>query len=330
MQFHKVWYRYTRYRTEMPRPESVESGRHADYARFVIGGMSEGPTDGDREAIRDALSVLAHDIRLDILLALLEGWAGVHTEPQRYSDLMDAVGMEDSGKFNYHLDRLRGVYVERVEGGYAPTAGATALYRAVLAHQPTEETDRAGELDETCPNCGGSVLERHERSFLTYECADCEDWPGVTYSFPANGLGGRTASERRQAMSYRAGYHIGLARTGQCPFCAGRVQVEFDPRSDWADSEESPVVALACDTCTWQVVTGVLTPLQFEPRVAGALTRVDIDPPVMELPGVETRVERVSAGPTRRAVSVDTDGGSLRVVVDDSLGVHSVDSVTES
>jgi hypothetical protein len=287
--------------------------------------MPDSPTDGDREAVRDAFSLLAHDIRLDIVLALLEGWAGVHTEPQRYSDLMGAVGMEDSGKFNYHLDRLRGVYVEKVEEGYVPTAAATALYRAVLAHRPTEETTRTQELDETCPNCGGTVVERYERSFLSHECADCEDWPGATYSFPANGLRDRTGRERQRAMAYRAGYHIGLARTGQCPFCAGRVQVQFDPQADWAEQEGSSV-ELACDTCTWRVVVAVLTPLQFEPPVAAALTRVGVDLPLTGFHDIETGVERVSTDPVRRAVTIEADGGAVTALVDDELGIHSVDA----
>jgi hypothetical protein len=290
--------------------------------------MSEGSTDGDRESVKDALSVLAHEIRLDIVLALLEGWAGVHTEPQRFSELMDAVEVKDSGKFNYHLNRLRGVYVEKVEDGYVPTAAATALYRAVLAHQPAEETPPTGELDGACPNCGGSVVERYERSFLTYECTDCEDWPGVTYSFPANGLRGRTAAERQQAVMHRADYHIGLARTGQCPFCAGQVQVQFDTQADWVERGESPAVELVCDTCSWRVVVSVLTPLQFEPRVAAALIRVGVDPPLTGSHTTEASVERVSEDPVRRAVTAETDEGTVTVVVDDELAVQSVDSVT--
>lgn len=287
--------------------------------------MPDDPADEDREAVRDALSVLAHDIRLDIVLALLEGWAGVHTEPQRYSELMDAVGMADSGKFNYHLDKLRDVYVEKVEEGYVPTAGATALYRMVLAHRPTEETTRRSKLDGACPDCGGTVVERYERSFLSHECADCEDWPGMTYSFPANGLRGRTGPERQQAVTYRAGYHIGLARTGQCPFCAGRVQVQFDPQTDWAEHETSSV-ELACDSCTWRVVVTVLTPLQFEPRVAAALTGVGVDLPLTGSHEIKTDVERVSADPVRRAVTIETDGGAVTAVVDDELGIHAVNS----
>ena len=282
-------------------------------------------SDGDREAVRDALSVLAHDIRLDIVLALLDGWAGVHTEPQSFSELMDAVGVTDSGKFNYHLDRLRGVYVEKADGGYLPTAGATALYRAVLAHRPTEERTQTDTLSDTCPVCGGTVTERYERSFLTVECTSCEDWPGVTYAFPANGLRGRAGGERLDTMATRASYHIGLARTGQCPFCAGHTQVQFDPPTDWAEDNGSPSVELACDTCSWWVVVGLLAPLQFAPQVVSALTEIGVEPRSTEFHDIETRAERVSEDPVRQALSVATAEGSMRVVVDADLGVQSVE-----
>jgi len=289
--------------------------------------MPDGPAE-NREAVRDALSVLAQDIRLDIVLALLENWAGVHTEPRQFSELMDAVGVTDSGKFNYHLDKLRGVYVQKVEGGYVPTAGATALYRAVLAHRPTEERAQTGTLSDACPACGGTLTERYERSFLTVECTACEDWPGITYAFPANGLRGRTGGERLDAMATRAGYHIGLARTGQCPFCAGHTQMQFDPTADWDKTDDSLSVELGCDTCSWRVVVSPLAPLQFEPRVVAALAEAGIEPLSVESRDIETRTERVSAEPVRRAVTVETDEGTVRVVVDDDLDVHSVEVST--
>jgi hypothetical protein len=284
--------------------------------------MSGESTDGDGEMLREAVSLLAHDIRVDILLALLDGWAGVHTEPRGYAELMRAVGIEDSGKFNYHLGRLRGVYVEKVEDGYVPTAAATALYRAVLAHRPTERTTRTGTVAGGCPNCGGTVAERYERSFLTVECTECEAWPGVTYSFPVNGLRGRTGGERLEALTTRASHHVGLAQTGQCPFCAGRVEVQFDPEVDWMRNGDVPPVELACDTCSWLVVVGVLTPLQHQPRVAAALTTVGAEPPLDD--GFETTVDRDPEGPGRLVVEVQAEDGVTQVAVDDELTVRDV------
>jgi len=235
---------------------------------------------GGRAGVREAFSLLAHDIRLDIVLALLENWAAVYTEPQSYSELMDAVGMEDSGKFNYHLDKLRGVYVEQVDDGYVPTASATALYRAVLAHRPTETDTATGELDEVCPHCGGALVERYERSFFTLDCAGCDSWEPITYAFPKNGLRDREGTQRYRAVMERASYHVGLARTGQCPFCAGRVQFEFAP--DWVGETDPPSVEMTCATCTWTVGIALLTPLRFAPRVAAALVRIGAEKPAID------------------------------------------------
>ena len=289
-------------------------------------GRDEGP-DGDRASIREAFSLLAHDIRLDIVLALLENWAAVYTEPQSYSDLMDAVGMRDSGKFNYHLDKLRGVYVEQVEDGYVPTASAVALYRTVLAHRPTETTTEAGELDEPCPHCGGTLVEQYERSFFTLDCTDCDSWELLTYVFPRNGLRDRTGRERYRAVESRADYHTGLARTGQCPFCAGPVTFHFDPE----DVEGTPpLVGMTCDICTWHVGVTLLTPLRFVPRVAAALLDLGIEPPVIEADTVvEMAGEIRSQEPFRVALEVETEGGTATVVADDDLAVQSVDVTVE-
>jgi len=284
--------------------------------------MAGGEDDSaERAGVRDAFSLLAHDIRLDIVLALLEEWAAVYTEPQSYSELMAAVEIEDSGKFNYHLDKLRGVYVVEVEDGYVPTASATALYRAVLAHRPTEAANST-ERERPCPHCGGTLVERYERSFFTVECDGCENWSLMTYSFPQNGLRGRGAEQRHRAVEQRASYHVGLARTGQCPFCAGRVAIEFDP--DWVE-DDAPSVEMSCGTCTWTVGIDVLTPLRFDPQVGGALHRIGVTDPIVDSRSLGSLTARVrSEDPFRLAVDVETADGEATIVVDDDLDVHSV------
>ncbi|WP_408959327.1 ArsR/SmtB family transcription factor [Natrinema sp. 74] len=283
-------------------------------------------TDGESAAaVRDAFSLLGHEIRLEILLALLEDWHAVYTEPRSYAELMDAVGMRDSGKFNYHLDKLRGVYVREVEGGYVPTAAVTALYRAVLAHRPAERPADARTpsdptpIDSRCPRCDAEAVLRYERGFVTVACSACEEWPGFTYPFPKNGFAGRSADAVARETARRARFHVGLARTGQCPFCAGTTTV--DPRlEDGAD-----IVEISCDTCTFLVGVDPLSPLLRDGRVAAALTDigVDLERPDWERPAPTTRVE--SSDPVRIALAVEGDTGTATIVVDDSLTVRSID-----
>ncbi|OAQ52739.1 transcriptional regulator [Natrinema mahii] len=282
------------------------------------------PDDESAAAVRDAFSLLGHEIRLEILLALLEDWHAVYTEPRSYAELMDAVGMRDSGKFNYHLDKLRGVYVREVEDGYVPTAAVTALYRAVLAHRPSEggrdwTPPEPTPIDSECPQCGAEAVLRYERGFVTVACPDCEAWPGFTYPFPTNGFAGRSADAVARETARRARFHVGLARTGQCPFCAGTTTV--DPR---LEPESEDIVEITCDTCTFLVGVDPLSPLLRDGRVAAALADVgiDLERPDWELPAPTTRVE--SRDPVRFVLAVEGDTGTATIVVDDSLSVRSV------
>jgi hypothetical protein len=282
--------------------------------------MAETPA--ERAAAREAFSDLAHETRLDILLALLSEWRAADTEPQRYASLMDAVGMEDSGQFNYHLQQLRGTYVRKVEGGYVPTGTATALYRAVLAYEPTVSTaSRSFTVDETCPDCGTAVVATYERDFLSVACPDCEARVGrFTYAFPSNGLSGRDDREVLAAVHQRARHHVSLARTGQCPFCAGTTTVDLF-REQFSDPDAHDI-EITCDTCTFVVGVSLLFAVSMDARVTAAL--VDLGVPVdtaytWAFPQPEPRVS--GSDPLRVTVKVEREGKTASITVDETLDV---------
>ena len=273
--------------------------------------------------VREAFALLGHEIRLDILLALISEWRAAHTEPRSYSELMGAVGMEDSGKFNYHLSKLRGAYVRKVEDGYVPTAAATALYRTVLGTDPAGESVTAEfEVGKPCPDCCGELRGEYEGDFLSVVCTECGSLAGhFTYPFPVNGLAGRTDREVLSAVRRRAEHHISLARSGQCPFCAGTTTATVlaeDLDGEGHDAE------ITCDTCTFVVGVRLLFALSLDRRVAAALVALDV--PVTaenwELP--EPTADVLARDPLRVALAVETDAGSARIVVDGDLAVESV------
>ncbi|MFB6205986.1 MAG: ArsR family transcriptional regulator [Haloglomus sp.] len=281
------------------------------------------PGNGEQSRPREAFSLLGHDLRLDILLALLDHWQAARTEPRRYSDLMRAVGLQDSGKFNYHLGRLRGVYVRKRDDGYVPTAAATALYRAVLAHRPTRGTASV-ELDPglTCPACGADMAAEHEAGFLSLRCPACDDLEAAfTYPFPENGLEGRPGAAVVRAAYDRARAEIGLARRGQCPDCGGRTSrtVDLPPTSDGRS------VTIDCGTCTWGVETGILLPVLSAPPVGGALSAVGLsaDAFAWKLPTPETAV--VDADPWQAELRIEGPDGTATVTIDGDLHVRTVE-----
>lgn len=285
---------------------------------------------------KEVFSLLAHEIRIDILLASLRQWQAVHTEPQRYSELMRAVGIRDSGKFNYHLNRLRGAFVHKTEDGYVPTGAATALYRAVIAHRPTETVSRSAvTLDRHCLECESPLELSYERDFLTIECPTCEgERHSITYPLPANAFEGRTDDELARMMYDRARAHISMARSGQCPECAGTTTRTIrldtvngtDGPIESDDSQDASRIMISCDTCRWEVRCGMLLALLPDARVAGGLAEVDVPvdtafPWELPTPTVQfvddSEITLTIKGPT----------GAVEVIIDYDLNIHSVSRV---
>lgn len=85
--------------------------------------------DGENQpAPWEVFAVLGDEDRFRILRAL---W---HAQgPVPFSTLHDRVGIRDSSRFNYHLDRLTGTFVAEREDGYDLTDFAERLLPALLA-----------------------------------------------------------------------------------------------------------------------------------------------------------------------------------------------------
>jgi len=64
----------------------------------------------------EAYALLADGTRVAIVRAL-----GESDGPRSFTALRERVGIRDSGRFNYHLQRLVGTFVERTECGYVLT-----------------------------------------------------------------------------------------------------------------------------------------------------------------------------------------------------------------
>jgi len=65
----------------------------------------------DPAAVSDALELLSDETRLAVVLELAAADAVPDGDPLSFSTLRDRVGVRDSGRFNYHLDRLRERFV---------------------------------------------------------------------------------------------------------------------------------------------------------------------------------------------------------------------------
>lgn len=96
--------------------EDCEATEATDAGTTTAPGAESG-THGDPAAVTDTFTLLSDETRVRIVLALYDA----SEEAVRFSDLRSRVGVRDGGRFNYHLDRLRGHLVEKTGAGYALT-----------------------------------------------------------------------------------------------------------------------------------------------------------------------------------------------------------------
>lgn len=119
------------------------------------------------DSLADTLSLLAHDVRIDILRSLAADG------PLSFSELKSRVGVRDSGRFNYHLTELCRRFLRETEDGYdlnyrgerlVVAAGGADPGSVEGEASPYESADEAtlGDSDRTdaCPVCGKGGCDR--------------------------------------------------------------------------------------------------------------------------------------------------------------------------
>ena len=127
----------------------------------------------------EVFALLADDTRVAILQALWE----TEGEGATFSELREAVGMRDSGQFNYHLAQLVGHFVEKIDDCYRlQPAGknvVTAIYSGVVTENPPRERER---IDEPCPYCEESIYVELRPEGIAKYCPECPGFYGKTSS----------------------------------------------------------------------------------------------------------------------------------------------------
>ena len=277
-----------------------------------------------------AFSILADATRIEILRALWEA----DGQTASFSDLREAVGVRDSGKFNYHLGKLTGRFVEKSDEGYTlRTAGQNVVGSLLAGTYTVEAAIDPIELDESCPFCEGALTfdyvdERGE--------VDCESCPFDT-SFPVPpGAFADCPVERFPQVADRYLKTLLIqAKNGFCAACEGRVDPQIgtfdelgsiDPPTGF---DENVVVVYDCDRCGAGTQVNLATIMLEHPVVAGFHYELGTDVtriPVWQLGTVdgEPQSTLLEDGSGARVTYVVGDA-RLTVTVDRSLEVVDVD-----
>lgn len=286
----------------------------------------------------EAFGVFSHEIRVETVLALWE--ASDHAMP--FGDLRAAVGVDDKGKFNYHLSKLSGQFVDRTDGEYELTYAGHRLVDAIQSgvfHRtgPTERT----EIDSECRECGGGQVFEYADHIVTVRCRDCSE-TALEYPFDPGGLGGRSGREVVRAFSRQVMHGWSRASSGICPTCSGPVGAAVvdrgaDPGATdhmyyrEAIFDDHPVFGtLECQRCSFYNYVPVGAVLLTHPGIAGPLFEAGVDVReqyLWELPFLvdSDRITVLARDPWRVAVSVSIGDSERRAVLGEDLDVRRIE-----
>jgi len=216
--------------------------------------------DADVLSAADVLSFLGDQHRLDILETLYgeRSEPGLDAPSATYSELQAATGIEDSGRFNYHLSRLTDHFVEKVDGAYrlrAPGKEIVLLLRRGTLTDPLEFDYRPTE--RTCFRCGAPVEVAYEGSLVLTRCTEC---PGYVVEdsvpeglvtgtlFPPAGAADRDPSQLLDLAHDRFEHWIGMMAAGLCPECGGDVTASLTACPEHAGVPQNGSEPVRCET----------------------------------------------------------------------------------
>ncbi|WP_330631122.1 ArsR/SmtB family transcription factor [Halocatena halophila] len=279
----------------------------------------------DPVAVRDAFSLLSDETRVQILLCLFD-----RDDPCTFSELRAHAGIEDSGRFNYHLGQLVGTFVRKQSGqgttGYTLTYAGNRIVGSIASGSFTREVSiESQRLAASCVRCDTRLKLQYESEQLSVACCSCE------YSLISAGvppaLIERTGHDDLPTTFERwARSSHGHVTNGFCWRCDGPVSttlVDLDAIPD-AFADLLPV-ELTCEWCgaTYSSVVGGLV-LGASPVIVFHYEHgIDIaTTPLWELSWpFEPHAAIRSTDPLSIDVWIELDGDRLELVLDETFAI---------
>jgi len=270
-----------------------------------------------------AFEALADETRVAIVDALAERRRDPACDGGlSFSELRRTVGTGDSGRLNYHLDRLRGRFVYEGETGYRLTyAGqqiAAAIRSGIYAN-----VERDPELVEgACPFCDTPVTATYRHGHLTVTCGNDHTVFGT--DLPPGVVADRTLDEVLRPGTRRLYHALELGREGVCVRCYGPTERSVDDTDAFAE-EPIRVFRARCDWCGTRVTGGVTWSVLTHPAVVAFYHDHGIDlreryPWTLDIYYDEDAITELATDPLGLRIDLRLDD-ELRVTVDDAGAV---------
>ncbi|MXR21736.1 winged helix-turn-helix domain-containing protein [Halobacterium bonnevillei] len=283
----------------------------------------------DRLTPEEAFALVSDETRFAVLRALQAA-----DDPLSFSELRDRAGVDDPGRFNYHLGELTDQFVAKTDEGYAVTPPGERLVGAVLAGGYTAALDADPvSVDGECLNCGGSLVARFRDQGVTIDCEDCEAM-FTNPQVPA-GLVADQPVEDAPAVVGRWNRVVAAAvDAGICLNCYGPLDRRLyfttdDDAPEWvAESDLLGMVYHDCQRCGHAYNAAVQLAVLSHPKVAAYHDDHGIDvrtTPAWEIPWLEVGRGTVeSMDPVRIVLPIPLGDETRTFVFDGDLDVLEV------
>lgn len=277
--------------------------------------------DSDERAIApaEAFSLLGNDTRIGIVRALWEA-----DEPLSFSELHDRVGLRDIGQFNYHLNKLVGLFVRQKDGKYKLPFAGHRVIGAILSGTYTQHgVSTTFELDTQCIECGG-LEAKYEEEMVTVRCPSCDERRS-TFGFPPGAFEGRSVEDLPRTFERWLRNAFLVIADGICLNCSGRTVGSLVTDSEHLDDDQAAGVEFVCEHCGDYASGNVGTYLLQYPAVVAFHYDHGIDPgrdSAWELEWLgEDDARIVSNDPLLVEYTVELGGDELELTVDGDVQV---------
>jgi len=281
----------------------------------------------------EAFSLLGNELRVSILLELGDAKEGSQPRPLPFEELRRRCDVSDSGRFNYHLQELLGVFVREQSEGYGLLYPGVILYQAIKADSFTDRTTvEPFPVGVDCPDCEGELEATYRNSMLVVRCPDCGAL-AFKYHLPPGAIRSNDPDAVLSAASVYARRDLLTVASDVCPTCASEMYHDVVPDDEKSSELEQampgPAVVHHCSYCKNFFCTDLPEILIYHPDVlpfvaanapdllTDPLWVVDAcDPDDIAVDGRE---------PLRATVPIEAGDERVDVTVDRSLSVLGVD-----
>lgn len=269
-------------------------------------------------------ATMSSEYRVRILHALFEA-----ERPLGYSELMSATDERDSGRFNYHLDKLKGVLITKGEEGYYLNLQGKLLMSSIAAGRYGDvDSSYSVTLDRVCPECHERPLSLIQRGMQPeIGCQHC-DLVFTQYGpFPPTAWEAHEIDDVPHALWARIRHDVTLALEDICYDCYSPLERSVREKSAETSLTFYPERSVpywayfSCTTCTNTLPMPYSYVAWFSDDVGHWLMTQGIDPDAVPGWQFDSVVDELAIcvdrhEPVRVSASIVVDGDHCDVTID--------------